>query len=243
VDYQDRIVIATPEGLQLEYTLAGIGSRLTAWLVDTLLRGVVLAAVEVLAVGLVSVTLGAVVLVLGVFGALFVYDVAFEVWGGGQTPAKRWSGLRVVMAGGQPISLGPSAVRTLLRLVDGPGTLFVVGGLAVLLTERNQRLGDLAAGTIVVRESRSTAPAETAPVYRTPDPGIDATAVSAQELAAVRDFLARRDDLEEGARERVAQRLADALAPKVGGLPGDRAPEWVLETIASAKSGRYGSGA
>jgi hypothetical protein len=131
-------------------------------------------------------------------------------------------------------------VRNVLRLIDGPLTLFVAGGVSILVTERNQRLGDLAAGTIVVREPRATA--AIAPDWSGGRPAttlaLDLTALSPAELAAVRDFLARRGGLSDDARARVSRTLADALAPKIGGLPPDeRTPEWILETIASAPRG------
>lgn len=127
-------MIATPEGLQLEYTLAGAASRFIVWMLDLLLRALVFGAAIVVCVVIGSSALTGIVLVAGTFASLFAYDVVFEVWGAGQTPAKRRAGLRVLMVGGQPIGLAASAVRTLLRLLDGPGSLFIAGGLAVLLT-------------------------------------------------------------------------------------------------------------
>ena len=109
--------------------------------------------------------------------------------------------------------------------------------VSIQLTTRNQRLGDLAAGTIVVRERlgghRAVAPGELRNLY----PALDVTAVTAAELAAVRDFLARRDKLTPESRTRVAGALAERIAAKVGGLTaGDLAPEQLLETIAAAKA-------
>jgi uncharacterized RDD family membrane protein YckC len=242
MEYEDRIVIPTPEGVQIDYVLAGLGSRFAASLVDWVLRGLVLGALGVALIIIGDAALAVIVLGIAVFAALFVYDVAFEVWGAGRTPGKRWSDLRVVMSGGEPVTLAPSAVRNLLRLVDLPLTLFLGGPIAIILTKRNQRLGDLAAGTIVIREPRETGwevpGREPAVTYATGAPALDLTGVSPAELAAVRDFLARRSGLTSQARERVAQTLADAIAPKVGGLPPDsRTPEWLLETIGAARRG------
>jgi uncharacterized RDD family membrane protein YckC len=237
MEYQDRIVIATPEGLQLEYALAGPGSRFIVWLGDVVLRLLVFAALIVVCLVIGDATLTDVVLILGTFVSLFAYDVVFEVWGAGQTPVKRRAGLRVLMAGGQPIGLASSAVRTLLRLVDGPATLFVAGAACVLMTERNQRLGDLAAGTIVVRERRVAPLGEPAALRLRPAPdGFDATAITASELAAVREFLARREGLTPAARDRVAGQLAGRLAPKIGGTGELPSAEAMLEAIAAAKS-------
>lgn len=243
MEYEDTITIPTPEGIELEYTLAGLGSRFVAELVDVLLRLVPLVALTGVLAAIGGGAIAIVVLIIATFLAWFGYDVAFEVWGEGRTPGKRWSGLRVVMAGGQPVGLGSSASRTLLRLVDQWLTLGIAGSASIISTTRNQRLGDLAGGTIVVRERK----AQTVPPPAI-DPGdawgrLDVTAINAAELAAVRDFLARRDTLVGDARPRVARALADTLAGKVGGLPPGGLPsERLLETIAAAKAtSRYGS--
>jgi uncharacterized RDD family membrane protein YckC len=239
VEYEDRITIWAPEGLALEYTLAGLGSRFIAELVDVALRALVLGAVIGLLAALgAGVTLLLIVLIAGGFLALFAYDIAFEVWGAGRTPGKRWNGLRVLMASGQAVSFGPSATRNLMRIVDIWGTALIAGIVSILLTKRSQRLGDLAAGTIVVRERRASSGAAAAISPRAAaDTGVDVTAVTASELSAIRDFLARRQSLTGEARVRVAQALAAGVSAKVGGLPPNGLPpEQLLETIAAAKS-------
>jgi uncharacterized RDD family membrane protein YckC len=248
MEYEDQITISAPEGIELRYTLAGLGSRFIAELLDFILRLLVLIALGVLLrVAGASRALTLVVLVVALFLALFGYDIAFEVWGGGRTPGKRWNGLRVLMASGRPVSFAPSAVRNLLRIIDMWATVLVAGIVSILVTGRNQRLGDLAAGTIVVREPRGRGAslfgadaASASPVAPAPTPpGLDATAVSASEVAAIRDFLARREELLPEARARVSQALADSLRGKVGGVPaGGLPPEELLELIAAAKAAR-----
>ena len=242
MEYEDRIAIPTPEGLELEYSLAGVASRIFVGWVDLMLRFVVLSALTLIGYAVGGGTGAGVALLIGTFVSLFVYDIAFEVWGGGQTPGKRWNGLRVVMEDGRPIRFAPSAVRNLMRLIDVWLTFGVVGMVSITATGRDQRLGDLAAGTLVIREPKITPRREAQ--YVAPVSGIDVTAVNAAEVAAVRDFLSRRDELVPDARARVAQELAQRLEPKVGGLPpGAHPPEQVLETIAAAKaSSRYGPG-
>ncbi len=237
MEYEDAITIPTPEGLELQYPLAGGGSRFAAELIDVLLRLVALGVLFGVLAALGAGSGATIVLIVASFLAWFAYDIVFEVWGAGRTPAKRWSGLRVVMAGGQPVGVGSSAVRTLLRLIDQWLTLGIVGMVAIQSTSRNQRLGDLAAGTIVVRERTSPA-AQSPPVELPPAlADVDITAITAPELAAVQDFLARRDSLTKDARPRVAQALSERLADKVGGLPpGGLPPERLLETIVAAKS-------
>jgi uncharacterized RDD family membrane protein YckC len=251
VEYEDRITITAPEGIDLEYTLAGLGSRFIASFLDLLVRVIVLAAVLGLmaALGASSTALG-IVLIVGLFLALFGYDIAFEVWGSGRTPGKRWSGLRVLMVKGQPVSFAPSAVRNIMRIIDIWATALIAGTVSILATRRNQLLGDLAAGTIVVRERGDLilpifGAAPTADVSSAAPSGIDVTAVSASELAAIVEFLGRRERLTGEARARVARTLADGLGTKVGGIvPGTLSPEDLLQAIVAAKSGahtRYGS--
>lgn len=237
MQYEDLITIPTPEGIELDYALAGAGSRFLAELVDIILRLVVLGALLAVLAALGSKNTAArVVAIVAAFLAWFMYDIVFEVWGGGRTPAKRWSGLRVVKAGGQPVGLGASAARTLLRIIDQWATLGLLGMLLISVTGRNQRLGDLAGGTIVLRERRpAKARPETAGVP-TAEPGLDVTRVTASDVATLRDFLARRDSLATEARARVAQALADGLAGKVGGLPPGGLPaERLLEAVVAAK--------
>jgi uncharacterized RDD family membrane protein YckC len=216
MEYEDTITIATPEGIELEYTLAGAGSRFIAGLVDVALRLLVLAAIILILALIHSGTLSVIVISISSLLAWFAYDVVFEVWGGGRTPGKRWSGLRVVTAGGAPVSVGPSAVRTLLRLIDVWATLSILGMLCIMGTRQNQRLGDLAAGTVVIREPRGQA------------------AAGAVEVPSV-------DAVDDASRARVADALAGRLSDKVGGvIPGSVSSEHILELVLAAKS-RAGS--
>ncbi len=237
--YEDRITVLAPEGLELEYALAGLGSRFIADLIDVILRLIVLGAlIGLLALLKLGTAINVIALALGTLMALFGYDIAFEVWAAGRTPGKRWNGLRVLRTGGGPVSFGTSAVRNLMRIIDIWATLCVAGATSILLTRRNQRLGDLAAGTIVVREARQGALARSAAA---PDPspttaGVDVTGITAAEVAAIRDFLARREQLDGDARVRVARALAGRLSDRVGGVPAGSVPdERLLELILAAK--------
>lgn len=238
MEYEDRITIWAPEGLQLDYALAGLGSRFIAAAFDAALRVIVVAAaVGVAAAAGAGSTFLLIVLIVGSFLSLFVYNIAFEVWGGGRTPGKRWSGLRVLMADGQPVSFAASAIRNLLRIIDEWATALLAGSISILVTKRNQRLGDLAAGTIVVRERRATSGAAAPEALHNLRPGIDVTAVSSSDLAAIREFLGRRERLTRDSRARVARALVSGIAPKVGGLtPGELSDEQLLETVAAAKA-------
>jgi len=247
VTYEDRISIPTPEGVELELVLAGVGSRLVATLADALVKAGVLIALWLVAGAAGGDDSGGFV-VLGVIVASFLvwfgYDVVFETLASGRTPGKRWAGLRVVRLGGEPVGFLASAVRNLLRLVDmQPGFLYAVGAGCVLFTARNQRLGDLAAGTLVVRERR--APLPVAPRPARPDFAVadryaawDVSSITPFELVTVRRFLERRWQLDPAARARIGWELAERLRPKVAGAPADLHPEQFLEALAEAKASR-----
>jgi uncharacterized RDD family membrane protein YckC len=255
VEYADRVDIFTPEGVDLEVELGGLGSRFIAQLIDLVLQGILIGALGILLFAIGSGVATAVFVVL-VFLVWFGYDVLFEVLGGGRTPGKRACGLRVVRSGGQPIGFLASATRNLLRLVDGPLTGYVAGVVSIVASKRNQRLGDMAGDTLVVRESAAPS---TAPAWeRRPDavpapppapwtsPGAagseadqwDVSAITQEELAAVRQFLERRWTLEGEARQRLAWQLAEGLRPKVAGVPADLQGERLLERLAAAKAAR-----
>jgi len=244
MEYEERTRIATPEGVELELVLAGLASRFIAELFDALILGAVLVAMVVLA-ALAGGGAGALILVVALGGFLLitvVYHVAFEVLARGRTPGKRWAGLRVVLEGGGPVDLRASLVRNLIRLIEGLALLYVPAIIAVLATRRNQRLGDLAAGTLVIREpGRAAAAAASAPSaswVATTAAGWDVTAITADDLVAIRSFLARREQFTPASRRGLAHDLADRLGPKVAGPRPGTPPETLLEGIAAAKSAR-----
>jgi len=238
---QETMRIATPEGVSLELSLAGLGSRFVALLADTLLQGV---ALGLLIVALVVADTGGfafeAIVALAVFALVFVYPVAFELAAGGRTPGKRWSSLRVVCDDGSPLTFRSSALRNVLRLVDILPGLYLVGAIAIFATRANQRLGDLAAGTLVVREPRASAVvAQAAEPVEPAEPGElpawDVSGLRDAELAALRRFLERRTALDAVPRNLLARDLATRLRPSVGGVGTDLAPERFLELIAALR--------
>lgn len=264
--------IATPEGVDIDLTLAGVGSRFVATFLDQLVQSAVLLALA-LAAGLAGagggggagtgsseldgggddLALAAVaVTALLLFAVQFGYHVLFETLASGRTPGKRWTGLRVVTTGGGPVSFLTSVVRNLLRVVDFLPGFYGVAIVSVLASKHNQRLGDIAAGTLVVRERlgarperrrhwrRRRAKAElAAQVPLSPDAGSwDVSSVTAEELATIRRFLERRTTLTPQSRSRLAHDLAVRLRPKVVGPPDDLHPELFLEELAAAKAAR-----
>jgi uncharacterized RDD family membrane protein YckC len=244
--------IATPEGVDLEVELGGLGSRFIAELIDYALKGIVVGALAIVLFAIGRGVAAAVFLVLS-FLIWFGYDVLFEVLANGRTPGKRAVGLRVVRTGGQPVGFLTSSVRNLLRIVDGPATSYIAGIVSIVASKRNQRLGDMAAGTLVVREQptpkalpawEQNVPAPPPAPWARPGDGSpagagwDVSAISQEEIAAVRQFLERRWSLEPSARHQLAWQLAEGLRPKMAGAPPELQGEPLLEQLAAAKAAR-----
>ena len=248
MDLDDQITLRTPEGVALEVTLAGVGSRFIAGAVDLATQ-----ALLVLVLALIGGAAGTggvltVIVIIASFAIWFFYPVAFELLAAGRTPGKRLTHLRVIRESGAPVDLAASAIRTLMRVIDGPLLLYLPSLIGVAVTARNQRPGDLAAGTVVIREPAGgrVAGAPAAPSIdelwsgRTTAAAArwDASAVTSAETAAVRHFLDRRESLDPGARPALAQRLARGLRPKVTGAPDGLGAETFLEALAALKRGR-----
>jgi uncharacterized RDD family membrane protein YckC len=247
VEYDDRLTISTPEGVDLSLTLAGVGSRFIAAFVDAVIQYATIAAAAAVLFGTDAFGAGedvaSAVFALVFFLVLLVYDVSFEVLASGRTPGKRWNGLRVIKAGGQPIGFLSSLIRNLMRVIDILPGFYLVGMTSVLVTRKNQRLGDLVAGTLVVRELRAApqAPALLGRAAVPPPPDAatwDTSQITPSELGAVRGFLARRREIDPAARASLAATLEGRLRPKVTGVPDDVRGERFLELLVSVKSSR-----
>lgn len=240
--FDDRISISTPEGLEIELNLAGLGSRIAASIIDVLILGLLLVLIAFGVFGLVD-QVGNPLLAIGIgwlVGLLLTigYFVAFEVFNEGRTPGKSMFSIRVLGIDGEPVEFGPSVVRNLLRLVDLFPALPVLGAISILVSDRNQRLGDLAARTIVVRQDRTREiETTTAPI----DPRAltwDLSGVDGADLDLARRYLARRPDLTPTKREELAAAIADRIRSQVPGLPGDVGAEWLVEQVVAAKDRR-----
>jgi uncharacterized RDD family membrane protein YckC len=230
-DYQ----VLTPERVTLQYDIAGLGSRGAAALVDTAIQTGALLVVGAGVLGAVLLNLRTLALAVGVLALALVtlgYFIVFEIVWNGQTPGKRLVGVRVIRESGYPIQPADAVVRNLVRIVDGLPALYAAGVITMLLNGRSKRLGDFAAGTIVVREG-SRARLELLRSEAPEQPGADASvALASADATLVRDFLVRRVSMDPTARADFAARLASSLARRYGLQPGDD-PEALLERLAT----------
>ena len=204
--------IETPEGVELHLRAAGPVVRALAFTVDLMLRGIIL---MLLSIGLSVVgNFGMGLFLIIVFLLEWFYPVLFEVYRQGETPGKRMFGLRVLNDNGTPVGWGPSLVRNLLRAVDFLPSFYGFGLVSMLLNRDFKRLGDLAAGTIVVyqeRHQRNIAIPEL-PAFAPP------LGLNLAEQRAIITFAERSQRLTEVRSEE----LADILSPLTGvtGRPG-----------------------
>ena len=236
----NRVTFATPEGVVLELVLAGLGSRFLARLLDTVIQGAAIIALVVADRSLFSSGVVDAITTVLVFLTIFAYDIVFETLNHGRTIGKQAAGIRVVGRHGEPVRFLASAVRNIARILDFLPFSYLVGAVTIIATSRDQRVGDLAAGTMVMRDrfpgtTRPPAPI-TVPVAEVST--WDVSAVSAGDVQAVRRFLDRRLELTPPARNYFGVTLAQRLAPRVAGIPPNAHPEYVLEGIVVAKQAR-----
>jgi uncharacterized RDD family membrane protein YckC len=236
----DRLSIDTPENVTFGYRVAGIGSRFLAALVDSLLI-VALQAVVILLVILVSALVLSIEgsslsdfvesensamawlaagLGLLAFAFFWGYYIFFELLWNGQSPGKRWVGLRVIRADGAPITLAESIIRNLIRLVDFLPAYYGIGVVTMFVNSQSRRLGDLAAGTVVVYDKAAISLASLASqptVAQTPstfgESQLPVERLTSQDMEMAEDFIRRRDQLTN--RATLAPRLAQALAQRM----------------------------
>ena len=239
-----RVAIETPESVVLELELAGLGSRFAAAVADmALLLLLLISALLALAFlggskGL-GAWAGAAIILVG-FVILWGYFALCEGLMNGQTPGKKAVGLRVVMDTGHPVTFAAAVTRNLLRVVDSqPGFLYFVGSVFIFFNGQHRRLGDLVAGTMVIRD-RPTDQRLALAVGVAVDASIMAEApeLSDEEFRLLEQFLARREQFDPPVRTRVAQGLVRRFAER---LPREaRGVEGRLEALHTVEHARRG---
>ena len=215
---ESRLEIQTAQNVALAVAPAGLGERILAWLADIV---IVAGYVWMMAWLLSELDAGTPGFILGIGLPVLLYHLLFEIFFEGQTPGKLAMKIRVARLDGAQPTLGQYAMRWLLRFVDVTFTSGVGAVISIAVTQRAQRLGDLAAGTTVVRRRRRVRLAEVR--YPTAPPGYQPTYLGAEDLSdadvrtlravLVRTRLAGRRDA--GAR-RLAERAKRAVEKRLG---------------------------
>lgn len=247
-DRVSHVAVRTPEGVRFAFPLAGPFARFLAWFIDALVISTA-GTVVLTVVRLLTPISGDVAQALAVAGYFVVstgYGIVLEWAWRGQTLGKRVVRLRVLDAEGLPLTLSQVVLRNLLRAIDVLPVAYLVGGAAMMLSPRAQRLGDLAAGTIVARHRRvrepdfeqlfqgrfnslRTQPHLAARLRQQVPPMLAAAALAA---------LLRREQLEPAARVRLFGEMAAALrrivpypAELIAGMPDETYVRNVVEIV------------
>jgi uncharacterized RDD family membrane protein YckC len=231
---RETLTIQTPESVGFQYVLAGVGSRAAAFLVDTAVRYLSILVIFILAsllgsllpaldpTGIVEKFSKTWLIALAVLAYGMVdlgYFLLFEALWNGQTPGKRKQGLRVIRSDGQPIGWLESAIRNILRAVDMLLGFYPLGLIVIFFSRNNQRIGDFAAGTVVVVEEKRKAfhggsrPRDTKTLA---NPEIEnyLALVEPSQYRILKSFLQRRGEMDEMHRHELARLLAHQLLEK-----------------------------
>ena len=263
----DQLTIDTPEQVAIRFPIAGIGSRFLALLTDSVVQGIAYAILFFIFFLVLSSAPAAFQsiaradekwFIAGIIIVYFLlrwgYYTVFEAFWNGQTPGKKLCKLRVIRDSGRQITFFESLTRNLIRAVDSLPGFYAIGIVTMLCNRRSKRLGDFAAGTLVVHERAAEPPLWGGSASRTitpgafaatpaPAPTVDPNAVdlpadavarlTADDLNVIDHFFARAIDIDIARRHALAQRLAQQMTAKMGiAMPPGVTPERVLESIA-----------
>jgi uncharacterized RDD family membrane protein YckC len=246
----DPSALVTPEAVPLDLETATVGSRAVAYLLDLLVMGAGYLLLGIASAilgggGFVPGWVGITLLLLLVFALQFGYPIGFETLWRGRTPGKAAMGLRVVTQEAAPVGLRHATIRATVGIFELLMLLGLPAVISSLVSARGQRLGDLAAGTIVVRERRAAGGLEVE-VFAPPTghegytARLDVSAIGPQEYATIRDTLRRLPTLPDHAtRWHVANQVAGSFAGRVTPPPpASASAETWLRCVAAAVQAR-----
>jgi uncharacterized RDD family membrane protein YckC len=257
---RDQLSIETPELVDIEMPLAGIGSRFIALLVDTLIwmAGLILLGLlfwffspAMEAFSQISYQWQVAIWFFVLFLLNWGYFTIFEAFANGRTPGKRVARIRVIQQSGRPIGFFESLARNLVRYIDQIPFFYAVGVITMFATRQHQRLGDLVAGTLVVRDREpemtpwndSPNRTFTAQIFSPPVsaaephtlvslPAADVAKLSTADLEVLESFFARRLDMPLATRQMLGERIAAAIRAKSGlEIPTGVSTETFLEAV------------
>jgi uncharacterized RDD family membrane protein YckC len=223
--------LLSPEKVYFSFDLAGIGSRFVALIIDNIIQYLLL--FFLLAIGFFIATLSGedfltliidssyllVIVILSVFAIFYGYFIFFEIIWSGQTPGKRFAKIRVVKDNGGTVNVSSVLIRNTIRVIDALPTSHAIGLITILVNKKNQRLGDMAAGTIVIREKAYDIP-QTLEI----DPRefswsgtlkLKIHKVTEEEFAMLKSFLLRYPSMDKQAAEVTLNKLRDFFASKL----------------------------
>ena len=238
--------IVTPEAVVLDFELAGVASRSIAIVVDVIVQLLALLAL-VFIVGLATVgsdVIGIVVLLVGLILIVIGYPVAMETLNNGRSFGRMIVGTRVVTVEGAPVRFRHAFIRALLAIVDLFASSGAVAVVAALVTRRGQRLGDLVAGTMVIRERKEVGSGWIQPIFAAPylvvwAKDMDTSPLGDDGYQLIRDYLRRVPELGQAQAAELGEELEAFVTARMPLWPRpQRAPvvDW-LRTIAAKAQG------
>lgn len=253
----DQFVVETPENIRFGYDVADIGSRFLAILIDTLIQGVIYILFAIAAIVLGNgftqmdlprwlVDASVIVLLLALFLIQFGYFLFFEIFLNGATPGKRLFHLRVIKDNGYPLSPMDAIIRNMVRVIDFFPFAYGVGVIVMFSNTRAKRLGDYAAGTIVVKMRDEVRLHHLTPVTNVAPPSAEAQTQTRQlneaDIALAENFLNRRAQMTNPSKMTldIAQRLATKMQLPESAKPAtvDSALTFIRNTIAAYRTPR-----
>ena len=243
--------VVTPEAVVLQFDTAGLGSRIVAAGIDALPRVLALLLIALAAFvfnligGRFEDWVGKPILIISGFLVLLGYSAIFETVWRGRTPGKAALGLRVVTVEGAPISFRHAAIRAAVGIFEIFATFGVVACFASFVSSRGQRLGDMAGGTLVLRERSAQGTPQVS--YFTPPPGtesyastLDVSKLNSEEYLTIRSFLLRAPSLDYRSRIAVADQLGRQFLTRLSTEPPNWMPSEVfLVCVAAAYQRRF----
>jgi uncharacterized RDD family membrane protein YckC len=249
----EQITLTPPENVPISYELAGLGSRFAAAVLDSIIVfavqvdfflvaffawsvGVSLAPTDELTLHAGTLAVAAVVL-LG-FVATLGYPMFFEIVWSGQTPGKRAIGIRIVLADGGPVTASAAVIRNVIRIADFLPAYYIIGAVVMLADRKARRLGDMAAGTICVKERKASAGGldlASAPLRENEsgEAGVLAR-LSPDDRRLLEEYLVRRGQLTPEAASNLARQIAERLATRLEVEPAGESPESFLVRVGAA---------
>ena len=217
LDFRQHLEVETPEHVVVDYEIAGLGSRGLAAVIDLLIILVLFGALVGAVVLLSRVVPGVafIALIAGSFSLLWGYFAFFEGFRNGQTPGKRLAGIRVMRESGHPVTFRDAAARNLIRIIDLLPPPYLLGAILIVLTPRAKRLGDMVAGTVVVRDRPAESFLETPDAPAPPEAETAAPLLTDEEFRVLREFDERSRGLAPETHARLAAGLAARFAARV----------------------------
>ncbi len=213
----DHLHIETSQHVQIDYRPAGIGARVGAFLIDLIIMGIYAAVMSglITQIGLASYWLTILVVAIPALS----YHLLFEIFLDGQSPGKKAVEIKVIKTDGTPATIDSYLLRWMFRLIEIGATSGTLAFFAILINGKGQRLGDMAAGTTVVKTKKSTDLSDT--LYTDVEEGYspkyaEVSRLSDNDISVIKEVLNKRNDYDRRTHRKLLLKTQDAIRRKMG---------------------------